>query len=115
MAVRYQGSPRDNEAVNNLRIGASGGVYHGAYSDATALIGANSTGLTTPGKLRIGAAQYVGANSTGVLQLTTVAAIPSTRIVGGICIVSNSTSKAIAFHQTGTTWVWASATSVQPS
>jgi hypothetical protein len=52
------------------------------------------------------------ANSTANIIFPVLAAIPETRVVGGIAFVSNSTGQSLVFHSTGTTWVYASKTSV---
>jgi hypothetical protein len=91
----------------------------GLFSKQTVYIGgvklANpaSTNLQLGGGLALsGQSTYLTANSTANIIFPVLAAIPATRVVGGIAFVSNSTGKSLVFHSTGTTWVYASKTSV---
>lgn len=92
-------------------VGADGMIFSD-YSASSALLDANSTGLVVAGKVRLNNAKYMGANSTGFV-LETASALPSTRVVGGMVFIDNSTSKVLAYHSTGTTWLYVSGTSVQ--
>ena len=65
------------------------------------------TGLSLSGKSPV-----FTANSTSTLVFPTVTAIPTTRSVGGMVFVSNSTGKMLAYHSTGTTWKYLAMTSV---
>lgn len=90
------------------------GLWAGDMQYGSFTVDSNSSGITIDGKIKLNGQKHIGANSTAFV-LDTVAALPSTRVVGGLVIVSNSTGKALAFHQTGTTWQYANVTSVQPS
>ena len=111
MAGHPQNSPRGLWAKMNLDIPTGGGIKLHAYSDSSNLLSGNSTGLVVAGKVKLNNVQYIGGNSTCYL-ISRVAAVPSTRNVGGIVMVSNSTGTMLAFHQTGTTWQYLNITSV---
>jgi hypothetical protein len=65
----------------------------------------NSTGVKLPQGLALsGKTTMFTANSTCPMIWPVLTAIPTTRVVGGVCFVSNSTGKRLAFHSTGTTW-----------
>lgn len=81
-------------------VGATTVTASGAISGSTLTATAASV---TIGSLAI------TANST-CFKLTTRTALPNTRQLGGVCFVSNSTIKALAFHSTGTTWVYVDGT-----
>ena len=53
--------------------------------------------------------------TTDTVVLQQVTTLPSTRVLNGIRLLANSTGTCIVFHSTGTTWLYASSTSVQPS
>jgi hypothetical protein len=79
----------------------------------TQVISGNTTGLTLAGGLALsGKSKFMTANSTATVIIPTVTTKPAARVVGGLCFVSNSTGKMLAYHSTGTTWKYASATSV---
>ena len=117
-----QNSPRGLFAKNRIDVGASQitGTATGlkfnlglALSDETDYITQNSTAVVLPTGLALsGQSDYLTANSTAPLLFPTTAALPSTREVGGIAFVSNSTGKMFAYHSTGTTWLYLSGTSV---
>lgn len=90
------------------------GLWAGDMQIGTFTLDSNSSGVTVGGKIKLNSQKHISANSTAFV-LETIAALPTTRVVGGLAIVSNSTGKALAFHQTGTTWQYADVTSVQPS
>ena len=97
-----------NPASTNLQLG--GGL---ALSGKTAYATQNSTAVIMASGLALsGQSTYMTANSTANIIFPVLAAIPATRVVGGIAFVSNSTGKSLVFHSTGTTWVYASKTSV---
>ena len=90
----------------------------GLFSKQSLVIGGatianpSSTNLQFPGGIALsGQTNYLSANSTAFI-LPTVSALPATRVVGGFAFISNSTGKALVFHSTGTTWLYASGTSV---
>jgi hypothetical protein len=87
----------------------TGMVFSGqklALAASTNYITENTTGqITLPSGLALsGKTNMLTANSTCPVILPTRTAIPTTRTVGGVCFVSNSTGKRLAFHSTGTTW-----------
>lgn len=84
-----------------------------ALSAQTGAITQNASGLVLPTGLTLsGKAKYFTQDGTGSLIFPTVSALPTHRKVGGLVFVSNSTGKMLAFHSTGTTWLYASKTSV---
>ena len=117
-----QNSPRGLFAKNRIDLGsnqitnASSGLKFNlglALSGGTDYITANSTATVLPTGLALSAqSDYFTANSTAPLIFPSTAVLPSTRVVGGLVFVSNSTGKMLAYHSTGTTWKYASATSV---
>ncbi len=52
--------------------------------------------------------------TTDTLVLEQVTTLPSTRVLNGVRLLVNSTGAALVFHSSGTTWLYASATSVHP-
>lgn len=64
--------------------------------------------VTASGAITSGGFTLTG-NST-CIKLETRSALPTTRQPGGICFVFNSTVRALAFHSTGTTWVYVDST-----
>lgn len=138
--ARPQNSPRGNFAKNKITVGSqeltnnstalilAGGLTVSALrtmtGNSTALvldggltvsslrtITGNSTALVLDKGVKISNSQTITANSTAIL-LPTRSTLPTTRQVGGLVFVSNSTGKMLAYHSTGTTWVYASKTSV---
>jgi hypothetical protein len=88
-------------------------VKSGAISLGGQSVTGNSTGMTLAGGLALsGKTKFLTANSTATVIIPTVTTKPAARVVGGLCFVSNSTGKMLAYHSTGTTWKYASATSV---
>jgi hypothetical protein len=77
-----------------------------ALANGTNYITQNTTGsVKFPAGVSFSAkTTYFTANSTCPMIWPVVTAIPTTRTVGGVCFVSNSTGKRLAFHSTGTTW-----------
>jgi len=76
-----------------------------SMSGKTSYITQNSTGVKLPTGLALSAqTTYFTANATCPLISPVLTAIPTKRAVGGVCFVSNSTGKRLAFHSTGTTW-----------
>jgi hypothetical protein len=76
-------------------------------------ITASSTGVQITGGLALsGKSTYITANSTCAFIIPTRSTLPNTRHVGGLCFVSNSTGKMLAYHSTGTTWKYLNKTSV---
>lgn len=77
------------------------------------LLDTDSTGVVFSGGVKISdaAGGQLKASATALL-LPTFSTLPSTRQLGGIAFISNSTGKALAYHSTGTTWVYATKTSV---
>ena len=97
------------DSTGNIRFGA--GL---AVSDQTEYISQDSTGdIKLPAGLGLSSqAAYLTANSTATLIMPRVATLPTTRVPGGIVFVYNSTAAAVAFHSTGTTWLYANITSI---
>jgi len=136
MANRPQNSAKGSFSKSKVSIGASGYLFFEDYSTNTAILTTNTTSLLVAGSIRLngqansvitgtasgnlltagiglsGQAKYFTANSTATAIIPTVAALPSARVVGGVAFVSNSTGKALAYHSTGTTWLYVSGTSV---
>lgn len=106
-----QNSPRGLFVKKALTIPASGGLKFTDYSASNNLLTADANGLIVRGGVKISNAKLLTANSTAIL-IPTVSTKPATRQLGGIAFVSNSTGKMLAYHSTGTTWVYASKTSV---
>ena len=77
------------------------------------LLDTDSTGVVFSGGVKISdaAGGQLKASATALL-LPTFTALPSTRQVGGVAFISNSTGKRLAFHSTGTTWKYIAGTSV---
>jgi hypothetical protein len=98
-----QNSPRGLFAKNRIDVG-------------TQNITDDGTNLVLSGSIKIdnAAGGVINANSSGII-LPTVSALPATRVVGGVAFFSNSTGRSLVFHSTGTTWLYASGTSVAPS
>jgi hypothetical protein len=97
------------DSTGNVRFGAGIGV-----SDQTEYITQDSTGnIKAPAGLGLSnQVNYLTANSTAALIIPRAASLPAVRVPGGIVFVYNSTTAAIAFHTTGTTWKYANITSV---
>ena len=73
----------------------------------------NNTGLKVEGGLAVSnGSKYLTGNSTATMIIPTVTALPTARQVGGLAFVSNSTGKMLAYHSTGTTWLYLNKTSV---
>jgi virulence-associated protein VagC len=84
-----------------------------SLSAKTSYMTQNSTAVVLPTGLALsGKSVYFTANSTATVIVPTVSSLPAARVVGGLVFVSNSTGKSLAFHSTGTTWVYTSKTSV---
>lgn len=160
MAPKASNSSRGSYQKSIIQVPAASGngIYFDGYSTSSALVYANSTGLTIAGAVKLAAqanatltgdsagisiagnlrvsgksitltanstalissgkvalsgqsGKTLGANSTCFL-LATASAIPTTRQVGGLVFVSNSTGKMLAYHSTGTTWKYVDKTSV---
>lgn len=136
MAPRPQNSAKGSFAKQRIIVPVGYGAMFGSYSESTDLLTANTTSLLVAGSIRLngqansvmtgtssgvqltaglalsGKTRYFTANSTAELIVPTVSALPATRVLGGVAFVSNSTGKSLAFHSTGTTWVYTSKTSV---
>ena len=84
-----------------------------ALSGQSGYIAQSASGVILPTGLSLSAqTDYHTANSTASWIFPSTAVLPSTRVVGGLVFVSNSTGKALAYHSTGTTWLYMSGTSV---
>lgn len=110
MAGHPQSSPRGLWAKLNLDIPTGGGIKLHAYSDSSNLLSGNSTGLVVAGKVKLNNSLYIGANSTAYI-IGKRTAVPTTRNLGGIVFVSNSTGSMLAINTTGTTWKYLNVTS----
>ena len=108
MAGHPQNSPRGLFSKQAVQVGNYTLTDNGA--GAVALDGALSvTGALTAGNSLTLGTKTLTTNSTGLI-FPTRTALPTTRQVGGVCFVANSTVKALAFHSTGTTWVYVDST-----
>ena len=76
-----------------------------ALSAQTGFLTQTATYTKLPTGLALSAqTTFFTANATCPLIFPVLTAIPTKRAVGGICFVSNSTGRRLAFHSTGTTW-----------
>lgn len=73
----------------------------------------NSSGVVFSSGVKISnaAGGQLRASATALL-LPTRTALPTTREIGGVCFVSSAGKSMLAYHSTGTTWVYANKTSV---
>lgn len=60
-------------------------------------------------------AKAQGKYTTDTLVLQQVTTLPSTRVKNAVRLLVNSTGACLVFHSTGTTWLYCSSTTVQPS
>ena len=99
------------DTSGNLKLNAglllSGETSDTITQDATAV--KFSAGIALSGQA---SSRALTQNSTASIIHPVASAIPTTRVVGGVCFVSNSTGKMLAYHSTGTTWLYCNSTSV---
>jgi len=131
-----QNSPRGLWHKNAFKVSGDG-ILFTPYSETTALLDSNSTGLTVAGQVRLGATYYITANTTGVTTsatqlrigaskyigtnstgwtFTAAAAKPTTRSAAKIAFLTNGTGvNAVMVNTTGTTWKYLNVTTILPT
>ena len=105
--ARPQNSPRGLFAKEKIYITSAGNTSAQLTADTSGNLKLN-VGLLLSGQT----SGALTANSTASLIFPVESSIPTSRVVGGVCFVSNSTGKMLAYHSTGTTWLYANSTSI---
>ena len=99
------------DTSGNLKLNA-GLLLSGETSD---VITQDSTGVLLSAGIALSgqaSSRALTQNSTASMIFPVETSIPTSRVVGGVCFVSNSTGKMLAYHSTGTTWLYANSTSI---
>ena len=103
-----QTSPRGLWQKGAIKVGADG-LFFAPYSETSALLDSNSTGLL------INSTKALAANGTGYI-FSTVAAKPAARSSSKVAFLRNSTGvNAVMVNTTGTTWKYLNVTTVLPT